>query len=81
MFGISLAAIFAIAAIAGLSGQIPFVAADEGETELKAIFLDGDGNKVGEAKYELEDEKSELKVKLKGLHLILYLIFLLVETP
>lgn len=66
MFGISLAAIFAIVTIAGLSGQIPFVAADEGETELKAIFLDGDGNKVGEAKYELEDEKSELKVKLKG---------------
>ena len=66
MFGISLAAIFAIVTIAGLSGQIPFVAADEGETKLKAIFLDEDENKVGDAKYELKDDESKLKVKLKG---------------
>lgn len=66
MFGISFAAIVAIAMIAGLSGQIPFVAADEHETELKAILTDVDGNELGEAKYELEDESSELKVELEG---------------
>ncbi len=66
MFGLSIAAVFAIAAIAGLSGQIQFVAADEHETELKAIFTDVDGNEVGEAKYEQDADGSELKVELEG---------------
>ncbi|MFB5631372.1 MAG: hypothetical protein ACE5RN_07265 [Nitrosopumilaceae archaeon] len=66
MLGLSIAAIFAVAMIAGLSGQIPFVAADEGEIELKTILVDGDGNKVGEAKFELEENESELKVELEG---------------
>ena len=66
MFGISVAAIFAIATIAGVSGQIPFVAADDGETELKAILLDINGNEVGEVKFEQEDDQTELKVELEG---------------
>lgn len=66
IFGLSVAAIFAVTMISSVSGQIPFVAADDGETELKAILLDGDGNEVGEAKFEMEDDKSELKVELEG---------------
>lgn len=66
MFSFSIAAVFAIVTIAGLSGQISFAAADEHETELKAIFEDGDGNQVGEAKYEQEDDESELKIELEG---------------
>ena len=66
MFGLSIAAIFAVAMVAGLSGQIPFVAADNGETELKAILVDVDGNEVGEAEFEQEDAESELKVELEG---------------
>jgi hypothetical protein len=65
MFGFSIAAIFAIAMVAGLSGQIPFVAADNGEIELKTVLLDIDGNEVGEAKFELKDDGSELKVELE----------------
>ena len=66
IFGLSVAAIFAVTMIAGISGQILFVAADDGETELKAILLDVDGNQVGEAKFEMEDGTSELKVELEG---------------
>ena len=66
VFSFSIAAVFAIAAIASLSGQFTLAAADMHETELKAIFTDVDGNEVGEAKYEQEDDESELKVELEG---------------
>lgn len=41
------------------------VADDGEETELIAILFDSVGNDAGEAKYEAEEDKSELKIEIK----------------
>lgn len=57
--------IIAVSLITGF-GQPGLASADDGdEIELIAVLFDINGIKAGEVKYELEDDKSELKIEIK----------------